>query len=206
MPDLSFAIETMDAVLDAAPPFLQAHVRITNSCSGEHIESIALRYQVQIEAARRRYSNEEKAALHDLFGSPERWASTIRPLLWANAQTTVPAFTAQTLVDLTLSYSFDLNIAAAKYLETVRDGEIPLVFLFSGTVFYSSDNHPLQIAQIPWDREARYRVPAKIGKEAVELSGAASGWTVLNRAVNDHVRRCRQEAAIAANEKGGTEE
>jgi Family of unknown function (DUF6084) len=205
MPDLSFAIETMDAVLDAQPPFLRAHLRITNSCPSERIESISLRYQVQIEAARRRYSNEEKAALDDLFGSPERWASTMRPLLWANAQTSVPAFTAQTLVHLTLSYSFDLNIAAAKYLEAIRDGEIPLLFLFSGTVFYSSDNHPLQIAQIPWDREARYRLAAKICKEAMELSGTASAWAIFNRSVNDRVRRFRADAALTANGKGGRE-
>src|SRR5690348_7299488 len=102
MPDLSFAIEAIDAVLDARTPFLQAHLRIANSSPSERIESISLRYQVQIEAARRRYSNEEKVALDDLFGSPERWGSTVRPLLWANAQTSVPAFAVQTLVDLTL--------------------------------------------------------------------------------------------------------
>jgi hypothetical protein len=195
MPDLSFAIEAMDPVLDAATPFLRARLRITNSCCDEPIHSIALRYQVQIEAARRRYSNDEKAALADLFGSPDRWASTVKPLLWTNTQTTLPAFTGQTLADLTVSYSFDLNLAAAKYLDAVQDGEIPLLFLFSGTVFYADDNHPVQVAQIPWDREATYRLPANVCREVLQSSGATSAWAMLNRAVHDHVRRCRADAA-----------
>ena len=46
----------------------------------------------------------------------------------------------------------DFEVAAAKYFHALRDGEIPLLLLFSGTVFYRGDDGML-VDQIPWDRE-----------------------------------------------------
>jgi hypothetical protein len=88
----------------------------------------------------------------------------VRPLLWANSQIQVPGFNEATTVDVAVPCSFDLNFAAAKFLDSVREGEIPLTFLFSGTVFYLGEGGAMQIAPIPWDREAAFRLPVKTWK------------------------------------------
>ena len=40
-----------------------------------------------------------------------------------------------------------------------EDGEIPLEFLFGGTVFYAGAGGGLQVQPISWAAEARYRLP-----------------------------------------------
>ncbi len=198
MPDLSFAIEGIDAVPDTSTPFLRARLRITNSCSGEPIRSIALRCQIQIQPARRRYSDEEKEALGDLFGSPDRWSSTVRPLSWANTQTSVPPFLDTTIAEIRISAPCDLNLPAANYLHAVREGEIPVVFLFSGTVFYAADNDTVQIAQIRWDCEATYRAPVGLCKQVMGFSRGMSACASLDPTVQDYLRRWRAENVAVA--------
>ena len=120
---------------------------------------MALRCQVQIEATRRRYGPEEQARLVDLFGEPDRWSRTLRTLLWAHASAVVPSFTGSTLVELPVPCTFDFNVAATKYFHSLEHGEVPLSLQFSGTIFYAAEDGGLQVAQIPWDKEANYRLP-----------------------------------------------
>ncbi len=40
--------------------------------------------------------------------------------------------------------------------------EIPLIFLFSGTIFYEDGAGNLQIAQISWSKEGAYRLPLTV--------------------------------------------
>ena len=47
----------------------------------------------------------------------------------------VPGFTGTTQVAPAPECTYDFEVAAAKYLHALRDGTIPLQFLFSGTVF-----------------------------------------------------------------------
>jgi hypothetical protein len=206
MPDLSFTVEAMEPVLDAAAPRLLARVRIVNACSGELVQSINLRSHVQVEAARRRYTSEETAALADLFGSPERWAMTLKPLWWANTQVTAAAFLGSTLVDVSIPFSFELNLGVPKYMSAVQQGDVPLAFLFSGTVFYVGPNNRVQIAQIPWDREAAFRLPVSACKQLLASSGAGSSWTALHTAVADRIERLRTVNASAIRENAGTEQ
>ena len=56
--------------------------------------------------------------------------------------------------------SSDFSLAATKYFAALDDGDVPLCFLFSGTVFYEAGDAALQVAQIPWDKEAVFRLPA----------------------------------------------
>ena len=114
--------------------------RWKHSSPGEAIHSIALHAQIQIETPRRRYSAAEQERLADLFGEPERWGQTLRPMLWTHADVTVPAFSDSVAVDLRVPCSFDFNLAATKYFYGLSDGEIPLIFLFSGSCFYAGAN------------------------------------------------------------------
>ena len=53
-----------------------------------------------------------------------------------------PGFTGQHRVELPVPCTYDFEVAAAKYLHALDDGEIPLLFLFSGTVFAKGDGGP----------------------------------------------------------------
>jgi hypothetical protein len=158
-------------------------LRITNLPATEAIHTLTLRCQVQIEPAKRRYAPEEQKKLLDLFGEPERWSRTLKPLLWMNTSVAVPAFTDNLLVDLQLPCTFDFNVAATKYFHALNNGEIPVCVMFSGTVFYSSADGALQIAQIPWDREANFRLPISIWKEMMDLHFPNTAWLCLQRDV-----------------------
>ena len=137
MPDLAFQIEGVHAVPYAASPVLGFGLRVSNRGS-ENIHTVALRCQIQIEATRRRYDAEAQERLEDLFGDPARWGQTLRSLLWVQTSTVVPGFTGETQTELAVPCTFDFNVAAVKYFDGVEDGEIPLCFQFSGTVFYES--------------------------------------------------------------------
>jgi hypothetical protein len=183
MPDLKFSIEGVTAVPYAAAPLLAFQVRIENQPLDEKIHTVALRMQVQIEATRRKYEAKEKSQLHDLFGEPDRWGQTLRSLLWTHASLVVPAFAGSTLADVGIPCTFDFNIAATKYFHALQEGEIPLCFQFSGTAFYEGPNGSLQVAPISWDREAKYRLPAKVWKEMMDLYYPTLAWLALRRDV-----------------------
>jgi hypothetical protein len=53
--------------------------------------------------------------------------------------------------------------------------------LFSGTVFYQSQEGILQIAQIPWDREAYFKLPIAVWKEMMDTHFPNSAWLSLRR-------------------------
>ena len=140
----------------AAPP--HCRLRLTES-AGTAIHAIALRCQVRILPQRRGYAAEEEPGLLDLFGERGRWPTTLKSFLWMQCSTLVQGFSGSTEVeDLPLPCTFDFDVAAAKYLNALRDGEIPLQFLFSGTVFTKGQTG-FGVEQVPWDLEASYRLP-----------------------------------------------
>ena len=181
MPELHFQIEGVEAIAYAAAPLLALKLRITNLPDSESIHTLTLRCQVQIEPAKRRYATQEQEKLFDLFGTPERWARTVRPLLWMNTSVAVPGFTGSTLVDLELPCTFDFNVAATKYFHALDAGDIPVCVMFSGTVFYKGSNDALQVSQVPWDREANFRLPISVWKEMMEMHFPNIAWLCLHR-------------------------
>ena len=188
MPDLSFQIEGAHAVPFAVSPLLGFDLRVTNAGS-QPVHTIALRCQIQIEAARRRYDAKDQEGLRDLFGEPHRWGQTLRTMLWTQASVIVPGFTGTTLVELQVPCTFDFNVAATKYFQGLQDGEAPLCFQFSGTVFYESAEGSLQVAPIPWDKEAKFRLPVKPWRDMMDLYYPNSAWLCLNREVFEKLYR-----------------
>lgn len=183
MPDLKFRVQNAQAVPFTAAPMLAFKLEIENTPEEQAIQTIALQCQIQIEAARRKYSATEKQRLHDLFGEPDRWSQTLRAMLWTHASVIVPPFARSTIVDLPVPCSFDFNIAATKYFGGLEEGEAPLNLLFSGTVFYENGAGALQIEQIPWDRETKYRLPVTAWREMMEIYYPNSAWLCLRRDV-----------------------
>jgi len=187
VPELSFSVGTAGAVPFCASPTLAFLLRIDNLPAGEVIHTVALRCQIQIEASRRRYGPEEQARLKDLFGDPDRWSSTVRALLWTHVGIVVPAFTGTTTVELPVSCTFDFNVAATKYFHGVSEGDLPLCFQFSGTVFYEGDGGALQVAPISWTKEARFRLPVAAWREVMAAYYPNSAWLCLGRDTFDRL-------------------
>ncbi len=181
MPELQFQIEGAEAVPHAAAPLLALKLRITNLPASEPIHTLTLKCQVQIEPAKRRYLPPEQEKLADLFGEPSRWSRTVKPLHWMNTSVAVSGFSGSTLVDLELPCTFDFNVASTKYFHALDAGDIPLCVMFSGTVFYQSQQTTLQVAQIPWDREAYFKLPVSVWKEMMDAHFPNSAWLCLRR-------------------------
>lgn len=181
MPELHFDISSIEAVPYAATPLLALKLRITNLPVEEPVHSLTLRCQVQIEPAKRRYVPAEQEKLVDLFGTPERWGRTVKPMHWMNTSVVVPGFTGETVVSVELPCTFDFNVAATKYFAALEDGEIPLCVMFSGTVFYQAENGALQIAQVPWDRECNFRLLAAVWKQMMDMHYPNTVWLCLRR-------------------------
>lgn len=181
MPELNFQIEGSEPVAHAAVPLIALKLRITNVPADEAIHTLTLRCQVQIEPAKRRYQPQEQEKLRDLFGELERWSRTVKPLLWMNTTVAVPGFSDSLVVDLELPCTFDFNVAATKYFHALDTGEIPLCVMFCGTVFYKGTDDRLQIAQVPWDREASFRLPISVWKDMMEMHFPNTAWLCLQR-------------------------
>jgi len=183
MPDLTFRIEGAEAQRFAVAPTLLFRLNIANLNANETVHSVALRCQIQLEVTRRQYSPADQARLRDLFGEAERWSQTLKNMLWTHASVVAPAFQDNTTVDLPVPCTFDFNVAATKYFHGLTDGDVPLTFLFSGTVFYADASGTLQVAPIPWDKEARFRLPIRTWNEMMDIYYPNSAWLCLRRDV-----------------------
>jgi len=197
MPDLSFHIESANPVPHAAAPLLALKLAIANTDPNEQIHSVILQCQIQIEAPRRGYAAGEQTRLLDLFGEPERWGQTLRSMLWTHANVNVPAFTGTTIVDLPVPCTFDFNIGATKYFHALEHGEVPICLLFSGSIFYEHEHALLQVARIPWSKEARFRLPVSVWKQVIEHYYPNTAWLTLRRDVFDRLDEYKRRHSIA---------
>jgi len=195
VPDLNFEIESVAPQPYAATPLLNFKLRVSNATL-EPAHSVILRCQIMLEVARRRYSHEESDRLLDLFGAPGQWDRTLRDMLWTNTSVVIPAFTGDTTVDLPVHCTFDFNVAATKYFAGLDEDEVPILMLFSGTVFYMSESGALQATQIPWEKEARYRLPVRVWREMVDMYYPNSAWLCLRRDVFERLYRYKVRRGI----------
>jgi len=182
MTDLTFHIEGVSAAPFAAVPQLTFRLRISQR-DGVVVHTLVLRCQVEIEPTRRRYTADEQERLVELFGEPEHWPDTPRALVWAQTGMVVPAFQGETLVDLPVPCTFDFNVAATRYFQTFETGDLPLRFLFNGTVFYESTAREVQVAPIPWDRESTFHMPVEAWRTVMDSYYPNTAWLSLRRDV-----------------------
>ncbi len=196
MLSLKFTITKASAVPFAAAPTIAFTLEISRVSDEPMIKSIALRSQILIDATRRHYEAAEREQLRDLWGEPNRWHQTLRSLLWTHAAVTVPAFEKSVSVDLLVPCTFDFNVAATKYFHAVRNGDVPLLFQFSGTVFYAAANGAAQIEQIGWDQESHFRLPAAVWHEMMQLYYPNSVWLRLRQDAFDQLNQYKTQHGI----------
>jgi hypothetical protein len=196
VPDLSFQVERAEALAFAVTPMLALKLRISNAVAEEQIHSILLRCQIQIEATRRRYSAQEQEGLYDLFGQPQEWGRTLHGILWTHSNVSVPGFCGSTVVDVPVPCTYDFNVAATKYFDALEQGEVPLCLLFSGTVFYASAAAPLQVAQIPWENEALFRLPVAVWREMMDRYYPNGAWLSLRKDIFDRLSEYKSRLGL----------
>ena len=194
MADLVFGCTSAWAERYSATPTLSFALTITES-SGVHVHAIALRCQIRIEPQRRRYSAAEARRLHDLFGDTSRWADTVKPIQLAIVTTMVPAFSALTETDLQVPCTYDLEVASARYLQALDDGTIPLLLLFSGTVFVAEGNG-YAVELVPWSAEASFRLPVSVWHDLVNLHFPGSAWLRCSRETLDELSAFKSRRAL----------
>ncbi|OBJ33729.1 hypothetical protein A5621_19500 [Mycobacterium colombiense] len=176
--NVSFEVLDVTAEPYSVSPVLTARVGVTAG-GDDPVHAIALRCQVRIEPLRRAYSDDEAAGLMDLFGPRERWASTQRTFLWQHCTAMVPGFTGHTTAALPLDCTYDFEVAASKYLHALRDGAVPLQFLFSGTIFLNSERG-FSVQQVSWDCEDNYAMPVTVWRDLIAQHYPNSGWIRLS--------------------------
>lgn len=178
----------------AAGPSLLFDLRISED-SGRRVHSIALRTQIRIEPRQRTYAPQEQARLVDLFGEPARWGETLNPLQLATVATTVAGFTDAITATVTVPLTYDLDIAATKFCHGLADGEIPLLLLFAGTVYYQGETG-VQVGQVPWSEEAPFRLPVATWRAAMDDHYPGSTYIRLSRATVDALSAYRSKHVI----------
>ena len=174
-PDPRFTVLGARPVRHAANPMLTLDLQIEEP-SGRQVYMIALTVQLMIEPARRSYDAETRAKLLDLFGAPERWAVTTRSLVWSQLDVLVPSFSAAITVPVPVACTYDLELAAAKYLHSLPDGMVPLALHFNGTVYYRGEDGGLQMVLIPWNTSIDFRLPVAVWRETIEHYFPGTAW------------------------------
>jgi Family of unknown function (DUF6084) len=192
VPELGFAVQGARALEHAAAPTIRFELAI-DSLSGHQVRSVLLHVQIQIAARRRSYELGAQERLLELFGTPERWGSTLSTLPWVRTTIVVPGFSGSAQVDLDVPCTYDLEVKASRYLNALDGGTVPLELLFNGSVFYAGERGGLQTAMIGWDKEAAFDMPVAVWREMMDQHFPQSAWLRIGRdtydRLNDHRSR-----------------
>jgi hypothetical protein len=197
MPDLNFSILGGAPVVHGLSPMLKFQLEISAAEAAETIQALILQCQIQIQPAQRSYSPAETERLSELFGPPKDWGRTLRNRLWAQASTTTGVFTGRIQVGLMVPCTYDMDLAATKYFYALDGDEIPLLFLFSGSVFYLAADGRLQVQPISWEKETEYRMPVRFWREALDSHYPNSAWLQLRKDVFDRLLEYRRSRSAA---------
>lgn len=193
MTEFNFTCTGVRADPYAAGPTLVFRLRITAS-PGTRVHAMALRCQLRIEPARRGYEPDEAEGLTDLFGERSRWGSTLHPVQFAQVSLMVTGFTGETEADLVVPCTYDMDVAATRYLHALSGGDVPLLLLFSGTAFTGDGG--FHVEPVPWDRETAFPMPVKVWQEMVEQHFPGCGWIRLPRDTMDALLAFRSRRAL----------
>jgi hypothetical protein len=153
------------------------------------VHALALRVQIRIEPQKRRYDSKEEVRLYELFGETPQWGDSLRPFLWTHVSSVIAGFDGTTDFDLPVECSYDLEVAGAKYLHALGQGEIPLILLFSGTVFTPRADSGFAAERVSWGAEAAYRLPVATWRNVMDMYYPNSAWLRIPHDIYDRLQR-----------------
>ena len=194
MTTLAFEVVSSRAEPHAAVPTIMLRLRVEEA-DGFSVHALALRCQIRIEPQRRRYSPAEESRLYELFGETPQWGDSLRPFLWTHVSTTIGKFDGVTEFDLPVECTYDFDVAGAKYLHALTDGEIPLLLLFSGTVFTRGELG-FSAEPLSWSLEASHKMPVSVWRAMMDLYFPNSGWIRVQRDTLDTLQRFRARRGL----------
>lgn len=218
MPDLDFEIVSADVKPDAAVPTMVFDLQIMNGVENEEIYAVGLKSQIRIEAIHRTYNEETRRRLREVFGKSERWNENLKSLYWKQMTVPVPRFTGQTVVEVPLECSEDLSASVGKYLYAIEDGEVPLTFIFKGSVFYKGSEDTIQVTPVPWEKETSYNMPISLWDNLRETYFPNNKWlpvphelfdklyTYKSKSIHPDINRCLESLIDEGLEKFETAE
>ena len=131
-----------------------------------------------------------------MFGTTPQWGDTLKPFLWTHADMMVRGFEGSSEIDLHVPCTYDFEVAAAKFLHSLDDGEIPLLFLFNGTVFAKGQTG-LSVSQLAWHKDAAYRLPVRVWRQLMDAYFPNGGWLRLKRETIDELLKFKGRYALA---------
>ncbi len=190
-----FAVLGVEVVEDAVAPTLRFRLGVSEPTQRE-IFTIALTAQINVEPARRDHDAATRERLVDLFGEPERWPATTHPFLWAHATTLVPTFSGAGVFTLPVASTFDLEISAARYFATLPGGEVPLAFLFSGSILMRGDDGRVQVVSVPWACTTTCRMPVATWREMMRRHYPGRSWVALQEDTVERLTDYRREHGL----------
>lgn len=194
-PTPEFEVIDVDHVERAAAPTLRFRISVTDA-SERPVYTIALSALITIEPSKRSYAPEERERMLELFGEPERWASTTENFRWSQADVLVPRFTGETIFELPVPCTYDHEVAASKYLGGLVDGHAPLRIHFNGTVFYEADDGRLQLLTVPWDCSARFAMPVEAWQRMMQAHYPFRRWIPLDAHTFDRLVALRAKRGL----------
>jgi hypothetical protein len=192
---LEFTVMGAEPIEHAATPGVRFHLHIAEP-EGREVYTVALSTQIHIDPARRAYEDEERKRLVELFGTPERWGATTHSFQWARVESLVPSFTGSTLFTVEVPCTYDLEVASAKYFDSVADGEVPLSFHFNGSVLYRGAADRLQVVLVPWSCSSRWRMPVDVWKRTIAVHYPGGGWIRLQHDTLEALGRRKAERGL----------
>lgn len=179
-PAFRFAVSSADHDPHALGPALRLRLTITET-TGTRVHALALRTQIRIEPARRRYSPDEQTRLVELFGDPQRWGRTLNPMQLATVSSVTTSFSGEHDLVLEVPLTFDTEVAATRYFRGLTEGQVPLLLLFSGTVFYESADVAagVQVGLVPWSSETAFGLPIEVWTRMMAAQYGGTAWLQL---------------------------
>ena len=189
-----FEVVGSEPVSRAAAPTLSFRVRVTDSSAAD-VYTIALTVLITIEPAKRTYDDETRERLVELFGEPERWATTTTNFRWTQADVLVPSFTGSTEFEVAVPCTYDLEVASSRYFDGLSGGEAPLRFHFNGTVLYANGGE-VQMLRVPWDRSARYAMPVEVWRRMSAEHYPFRTWMALDRETLGRLMRRKADLGL----------
>jgi hypothetical protein len=187
MPALAFEITDVETAPRTVAPLLMFHLEVTNLPAEEQIQGVILEMQIQFLCPQRSYTDLEKENLIELFGPPDCWGQTLRDRLWTHATATLGSFAGTARTRVAVPCTFDLNLSASRFLHGLEEGDVPLLFLFSGTAFHAGPDGQLQAHRIAAGSECTYKMPVGLWRGMMDKHWPNAAWLACDRAVFDRL-------------------
>jgi hypothetical protein len=197
LPEPTFALDDIDFVPFAAAPTLRFRFSVSEPSERE-VYTVALSIQINIDPARRTYDAPARERLYELFGEPERWPATTRSFFWTRADTMIQGFVGRTTFEVAVPCTYDLEVAASKYMASLPDGAVPLGLHFSGRVFYRSDEDRLQVVPVSWSGSVQCELPVAVWQGMIAHHYPHGGWIRLHDDTLDLLSRYKARRGVTS--------